>query len=770
MLVVTGCAQHLAAEEAAPPQRLIDRYPFDRITLSAGNGGTAIDVQLLDLPNRQIPQPFPTSGSLEIRRLSEPTTLYKVDWSALASVELFEQLVLQEAEQFTSANKLDEAYEDLDFLQRNYPQLPGLQETTEAYLQRDAAQSYSTGRYDESLAILSALHDLAPQHRGLVQAVIGVSNRMIAQRLENQDFVGARQILGTLRASFPDLNLSNIASWEARFAADAQKHLQVARQSIDQGDYQSARKAVRQSLGIVPQSPGAVVLLAELDRLAPQTVVCVSQLAVEVPTERLGDWATERVSHLLAPRFVELTGVGTEGGEYTCQWATLTGDQSGLKLQIELNAQARRAGLSPAGLSLALWQMAETDQTNYQPSFAAVFKRLELLAGTQVVVHWRYPPVQPLALLQFPLSRIPASQWIPSQYAAKMENSEPPSARFQLANNEPRQGPQVIIEQLEQDEEAAVAGLLRGEIDIWEDVPPWQADVLGKHPGIVVAAYRVPVVHVLVGNFENPLLGRREFRRALCYGIDRNRILTEVLTTKDQRAGFRLLSGPLPAGVTYGDPLGYAYNQNLLPLPYEPRLASVLHKTAQAALARRNAAAQRDAPPADEDAAGKDTPEQPEVKPLVLVHTSDSASQAICRLIKQQLDAVGIPIQLREATVARGLAADEWDLRYAQLSMAEPLVDARLVLGPGGLAGRCSPAMAATLADLDQAANWKDARTQLQRVHQLAYDDLPVIPLWQTVKYVAYRKAQTGIGKDPLTLYQRVDRWKKNYQLEGGSP
>ena len=59
LLVVTAHA----AETPEQPTRLLDRAPFDRITLNAANEGAVIDVLPLDLPGRRVPQPLPTEGA-----------------------------------------------------------------------------------------------------------------------------------------------------------------------------------------------------------------------------------------------------------------------------------------------------------------------------------------------------------------------------------------------------------------------------------------------------------------------------------------------------------------------------------------------------------------------------------------------------------------------------------------------------------------------------------------------------------------------------------
>ena len=154
-----------AAESTAQPTRLLDRQPFDRVTLNAASGGEVIDVLLLELPNRRVPNPFPAGGSLELRRLSEPSTLYTAAWTSIARIELFEQLLLSEAVKLASARDLDQSYEYLGFLHKNYPRLDGLDAATANYLRQDAQASYAKKNYEETLTVLLSLYDLNPQQR-----------------------------------------------------------------------------------------------------------------------------------------------------------------------------------------------------------------------------------------------------------------------------------------------------------------------------------------------------------------------------------------------------------------------------------------------------------------------------------------------------------------------------------------------------------------------------------------------------------------------------
>jgi ABC-type oligopeptide transport system substrate-binding subunit len=71
--------------------------------------------------------------------------------------------------------------------------------------------------------------------------------------------------------------------------------------------------------------------------------------------------------------------------------------------------------------------------------------------------------------------------------------------------------------------------------------------------------------------------------------------------------------------------------------------------------------------------------------------------------------------------------------------------------------------MTAALDELDRAQNWNEARTRLRDIHRLAHHELPVIPLWQTVNWLAHRTWLTGVGEQPVTFYQNLDAWRKSF-------
>jgi ABC-type oligopeptide transport system substrate-binding subunit len=264
-----------------------------------------------------------------------------------------------------------------------------------------------------------------------------------------------------------------------------------------------------------------------------------------------------------------------------------------------------------------------------------------------------------------------------------------------------------------------------------------------------VHSYRLPTVHVLIPNLERPLLAKREFRRALCFGIDREWIVERVLLAGAALPGFDVLSAPFPTGSSLSDPVRYAYNDQIAPRAFEPRLAAILATVAWASVQNQDG---------DKEKEQSQLAELPE---LVLAHPNDPIARVACQSIQVQLVRAGIPIKLREFSADELLAGQvECDLRYAELAVWEPVVDARRIMGPGGLAGELrSPYVDAALRRLDEATNWNDVRARLAELHEIAHHELPVIPLWQTVNFFAHRASLQGIGDAPVSLYQNIDGW-----------
>jgi tetratricopeptide (TPR) repeat protein len=769
----TPVADAAPADDVIIPERLLDRTPFDRIVLNAENQNAIIETVLLDLPDRQLPSPLPREGSLELHMLSQPSIPYALAWASIARIELYEQILLDEAKRLTASGEFAEAFDYYAFLEANYPRLAGLDAALDDYLWRDAAAAFSAGDGAAAWPALLALYERNPAYPRLVNAVQAVSDALISADLSVSNYAAARAELDVVEKHFPKLELTNIARWRQRLSSDAEAKLRTARAAFNTGNFHAAREAAMIAEAIAPELDEARTLLAEIQAAAPEFRVGVMQAGAPQQPTATPDWAAARVADLVNPQLARVVAFGSEGGVYDCSYGVVTNSESGLETSLRLSPAARRRGLSADVIALRFVELANLASADVRDELAAALVSIDVADGSDVKLVWRQPHLHPEALLQIPIRGLTTNGdagglWFQAtRPRASVDGlTEISFERTGMADSNTGSNtgaPRFVVERVYDDDSVQLGALARGELDAVDRVPPWLLEQARRTPGVAVKPYALPTVHVLIPNFDNPLLATREFRRALCYAIDSRSIVRDILLGGNDVAGFTPISGPFPAGSSLTDPVGYAYNSELKPRPYEPRLAALLSGVARATLVKRDLEERK---ARGEEIEAEDPTKEPTLPPpeeLVLVHPADALARVACQALKLQLDNVGIPVKLVEAPVGQSPADMEYDLLYAELAVWEPLTDARRLLGRTGLTGRASALMSTALDELDASQNWNEARTRLKAIHRIAYYDLPVIPLWQTLNHYAHRNWLAGMGERPLTLYQNLDDWRKDF-------
>jgi hypothetical protein len=146
-----------------------------------------------------------------------------------------------------------------------------------------------------------------------------------------------------------------------------------------------------------------------------------------------------------------------------------------------------------------------------------------------------------------------------------------------------------------------------------------------------------------------------------------------------------------------------------------------------------------------------------------LAYPAEPIARAACQSIARQLKLLNLQVTLKETRP--GEPAGDYDLLYAELVIREPAVDAWQVLGPGGIAGSCSPAMLLALRAVEAAPGKPEAAAKLQAVHRLAAAELPVIPLWQLAEHFAVHASVQGVAERPGSLYEGVEKWQADLRV-----
>ena len=745
----------------AVPKRLYQMDAYDVITLDKANDHAALKVLPLELPDRRLPEQSKRVGRIRVRLLEDRSEEYEVAWRHIEKVEFFEELVLQEAAEvvreavkLTGADqaaeaqaKYDEAYEYYQWLLRFYPHTEGLPAAIQDYLFLNAGALFRAGRVEEAFAVLEELHGQNPgyQYLGGPQTVLAamerVGERLIGLQTESQNYGAARLLLERLHRQYGQ-QLEVTATYRNKLIELAAAQSKEATAHLAAKRFREAHEAGQVMLRIWPTLPGARDLVLDIARQYPLVVVGVAQPAREFDASSLDNASARRGGYLLSRSLVEFAERGPEGGAYASPWGTVQQSADRSELVFELRPQAG-GGLSGYDLSRELLALADPQSPVYCPRWASLTRQVAVQNVRRVRVSLRHPHLLPQALLQVQLD---GDQPLGVRYQVAVQDEV--ETRFepvggQQGESEPKP---VIIERYYAEPRKAIEDLRRGRIDAIDRLLPSDAARLRNDDSMHVAAYAFPSLHVLVPNRENPFLANRVFRRALLYGINREVILHKGLLDGAKTEGSRVLSAALPGGITSNDPAAYAYDESIRPLPYDPVMSAILLRLADQQLAA---------------AADKRNEPAPELQELVLAHPAGELPRFVAHQIQAQWEVIGVKCVLRELPPGQTRVTDgKFDVLYAEFSMREPLVEAAALFGAGGPAETNDPFISLTLRRLNEAPNWKVARSVLHELHRLLSEDVTVLPLWQMIDYFVYQTGVTGLRDRPIAFYQDVEQWR----------
>jgi ABC-type transport system substrate-binding protein len=450
---------------------------------------------------------------------------------------------------------------------------------------------------------------------------------------------------------------------------------------------------------------------------------------------------------------------GAEGGRYGFALGTHRASDDRQQLILSLDPNVSQP-LGAFGLAQLLLARSDPNHPDYDPTWAAIFRAVSIPTAHQVLVQLRRPNVLPHALLQWTvaddLSHVSDSQpadmlqspapLLPGPY--QLESQDDQQASFVSRQpTQPAGQPREVIELFYEDPKLAVNDLLRGDIDLLDQLYPADAQRLSSDPRLTVGTYALPTTHMLIPLSDDPFLANVKFRRALLYATNRQGVLTgELLSSSDPIDG-RLISGPFPLGGGVNDPLSYAYNKSIQPVEFNPQLAKLLLAMTQQELREQ---AKRTRQP------------EPKLRKLIVGCPDYELARVAVQAMIQQWANVGIEAEMLIQSMEEAFI-QKCDLIYVTTTMWEPATDIQRLLGGNGVAATENPFIVQALESLLAARNWREVRTALQDLHQLIDYHLPVLPLWQISDRFAVRKYVNGVENRPVSLYQNVTEWRVDF-------
>jgi ABC-type transport system substrate-binding protein len=740
--------------------RIFEEEEHDEIVLD-DEAHTVVKVRLIELPKRVPPDPksFNKSKKLIVNLIDDPVDAREIKWGDIAEVRLFEYMVLDEARQLVRQGredpaKFDEAYDYFNYLKTHYPTTEGLNAALAEYLFEDAASWYKRGKYENAYSLLNELYEVDPQYARLPARLGDTTEKLIEPYLARDDYPTARRLLDRLAKKFPQSPV--VTKLHEQWAEESRQLIAQGRQQIASGDARQAWKLAQRVLYVWPRSAEAKKFFEDLYAAWPRVVVGVTSAHAPVPQPRLASWAERRDGRLMNRLLVEFTGTGAEGGQYACPFGQLERTDIGrrliFRLKHDIKASPDGANLTGYDVARQLRSLGNPRQAGFDPIWAELFGSVSVQDVYQVDVELRWSHVQPLALLETPITPLRAASGTgPYRFAESDEGRAYFPANPAYFGSQPGQLKE-IVDQYLPDSRAAWSALERGQVHVVDRLTPWEVERYRAVRDYVVGQYALPTLHCLAPNLDRPFMKHHCFRRALDYAIDRGLLLKHHLLHDESLPGYQLVSGPFPIGSGFNDPLRYAYNTEIEPRPRNPRLALAL---AQVALKDISEAAKK-----------REEPEVKEYPRMVLAHPANDIAREACKGIQRHIETLKFKLDLRELEPGVTVPSDRnYDLLYLENTVQEPLVDAARLLGPDGIVGETSPFMTQLLVKLAKATNWQEARQFLQRIHRQSADDVSIIPLWQMTEHFAYHRSLKGIEPSPVLLYQNVENWKASVRV-----
>lgn len=795
------------------PRPIIDREPFDRLSF---NTGQSYDVFPLDAPP---PEQRPKRGKLIFKLLDEPdgTVSYAAPWNAVAEIKSFAEIILETAKALEARGDLGEAYRYYNYL-LTHPQFEGKRPDVDRFtiLVRDAGTSLMANEYWDALVCFEELKANFPAKRFSLPEDIKTAgggiefcfSKILAQKYEQKLYRQIREFLASGIQRHPRELTEMRDQWTKRIQDDALELVDELEAALERQQPVLAQDLFRSMMDIAPDLPQAEQFRSMILQRYPMVIVGVDQLPPVRDTRLIESWAARRTGSLVRSQLMEFQRQDEDGGVYRFAHGRMesTGEE-GADFRLRLQNEEEWENIPPttsAELARLLETAAIEGNDSFHPLWARVLESIEVEDPQTVHVRLRYPFLLPAALLQLPFmpSNLPTSD---GPYQVDKVEAErvlyrpnQPNPNFVAKENSSSTSVQrpLLLEREITDATRASDLLLSGSIDVLDRVFPTELMKLQRDPNIQVRRYQIPSVHWLIPNLRNDWVSNPLFRRGLLYGIDRQKLVRQVMTNDQPLDGFEVISGPFPVGITESDPLMYANNFKIRPVPFNKDLGQVFIQMAAAqiyAMNLRKAEMERKAAIArgdisEDDSIVQETPktktvigedgqekevdiEVPLPKPpeMVLVHPKGTQAATICSFVARYWGSIGVKVKLRELPEGQYFPAeddDDYDFVFVECTMQEPLVDARRIFGQTGLVKTIDASVEQSLDRIDRVRNWQAAGSSLRNLHEKVYNEMTILPLWQVPQYYAYRSNVRNLGFDINSLYQNVEQWR----VELGEP
>jgi hypothetical protein len=776
---ITFAAAFVIAQDADKPKPLYEDLPFNRITLTKTAGGEQFNVKPIEIPPGSTSERLPRSGKLTVKfidREGKTDKEYEVEWRKIGNDETFPDLVqseflekldvlLEQVDSLTSkdvkwtdlATSFDELFEYLRFL-KNFTDLKTYPLSLQKFLFAEGKYRVKSKDILTGLVRFEMIYDQNKRFPDLDKAWAETLSTAMKKEEEQPKFVHfllrcfqaypENETVITLMERYIEKPRLTFAKSKESFAKKelTAAHIQCQEATEILAGFNTLPqwyKTYRES-GRTPSEKLAAFMSkmtadikgmnewkTKLFQIAPRVDIAVGSPISDKETGEfsLPSWSARRGQRILSQMLCLYDHPSLDGGVYASTVGSVEKIQGGVKFTFPKDQQDK--------LKFGVSDIIDTIFPKDGESPAA---EAEVVSAEQLEVRLQRPCLIPEALFNVPIANQHGGYFWKDK--SDKENV------FQLQSSEisetiKRTYPAVILEHTVQRSEEAVEQLVNGKVDFIDRLAPWVVKGLRTKSDIVVGRYAVPSVYFLVPNGKKPLTASRTFRRAMIYGLNRDKMLAKILENGGQGT---VLSAPFPKGVSLTDPIGYAYETMIDPRPYEPKLGIALSLLAF-------------------DQIRNNTPgwkEKNKIPEMVLARPKNEISEFIAMMIQRQWQAIGLTVKVVEYRENEPIGKDEnIDFWLVDRMIQEPLVDAEKIFGQSGLTQSSSPYMDLALEKLRYAVDWPAASRELHHIHRLCFDETAVIPLWQLSEFYAHRAGISGVASQEGVpdLYRNILHW-----------
>ena len=741
---------------SAQQLRLYQQEPYDILVVRDNGGQTAhrvvpIDRELLRRMNSE-----GNVGELPIRLTESPEVAYVVAIRDVVRVTTFEERLMRHAERFLRQRDFDHAYDYIDLLDRSYGEVEGVADLVARFLTEEAHAAYVMHDFELAWLRLDTLLRRQPDDDGVRRALAKTLHQLVLTDWNRSDYRQINEWLRVIDVRYGEQMESLRRHWDSQIDRRTTEQLARLQQQLDDQAFAPARETAHALRGLNPNRDDVRETLEQMDSVYPSIVVAVRQHPAPSQLALAAEWSIERIDQLATPRLLQFHALGSEGAASRSAWGVPAWNREQHTWSFRPEDRVTN-NLSAGRIAEAVLDAVERGSA---PRLERELVSVGVSEGNVVELRLRRSPLGLNGFLRIPLVDGAGSPLVTGVYTAIEENDAVGSLdeqRYLLYHrgmvNDPIRYQEIVEQSIVSTSDQGDA-LTDGSIGLIErghpaDIATWQA-----RNGVRVVPYAIPSIHILVPNIASPVWRNRTLRRGLLMLLDRDAILHDVLLAGREVAGCVVLSAPLIAGSGPNDPLAYGYDETVPPRKHAFATGRVLAEAGW----REDQRARAEASPQGGRA------------PLRLLHFGGEIAAPACNAMARSWMTAGIDVELIDGgrLTSTELADAEWDLRYAEIMMVEPLVDVVRWLAAPRIP--VSPYLELALRNLEDVTTWSEARERLREVHRLCHEELPVLPLWQLSEYAVVPTGNRNITAPLLSLYQDVRTWRADDSpVKGGA-